>query len=62
MTVTRIRSRRYVRAVCPICHGRGRRDAPQCRLLDATCEQCGWHYSSRPCVLRLAGASLEVGR
>lgn len=53
---------RPVRAVCPICRGPGRRDAPQCRILDATCTRCGWHYSSRPKVLRAAGGPLDVGR
>lgn len=32
---------------CPICGATGRRDAPLLRVLDATCTQCGWHYTSR---------------
>lgn len=46
MTRKRSKSGRLVPR-CPICGGRGRRDKPQCRLLDATCTSCGWHYTTQ---------------
>jgi hypothetical protein len=42
---------------CPVCGGDGHRDAPELRMLDATCTACGWHFTSKPRRARREGRS-----